>query len=343
MSNKIYYELDPVFEIMGLNFVHYHMDEIKQETKKGLSDLGYDGELIYSQNFRIFDEYTQTFESNMISDSEKAFYFSENDFNFFLILLLLVSEHKDGSVSVNELSEESINHQIIQICKEVFDNNNEIRDIKSIEDIILFLEQSGLEGNAKWKLLQFMQQPKKHMLQLNKIIQADMEAYNKAVKSVKSPLEKLIKQYETTIDNCQDEKFIEIRNKFADAAEIYPSLIFPATQMFSEKNCYYGLLCDKLKKNDSGHRQIKEALLPKLKALSDSSKLEIILCLKEKPMYNLEIAKQLGLTAATMSHHMNVLLYCGFVNIEKKDGKVYYCLQEESFKTLISELEKIFL
>ncbi len=342
MSNKIINELDPIYEIMGLNFVSYHLNEIKQETKKNISDLGYDGERIYSHNFQIFDEYTQTFQKNMIAKSEKEFYFIESDY-FFLILLLIVLDTKDEINSVNDLSDELIFYRIIEICNEVFDKNENVKEIKSTEDIILFLEHCNLEGSAKWKLLQIMQQPLKHILQLNGIIQSDMEAYKKAVKSVKSPLEKLLRQYEIDMNNSNEKKFIEIKNKFANFAETYPSLIFPATQMFCEKNCYYGLLSNKLTKNEKGYSQTKEELLSKLKALSDSSKLEIILSLKEKPMYNLEIAKKLGLTAATMSHHMNVLLYCGFVNIEKKEGKVYYSLQEESFKTFINELEKILL
>jgi DNA-binding transcriptional ArsR family regulator len=80
-----------------------------------------------------------------------------------------------------------------------------------------------------------------------------------------------------------------------------------------------------------------------LKALSDSSKLEIISSLKISPKYNLEIAQQLGLTPATMSHHMSVLLSCGFVGVEKMDGKVYYHLVEENMISMLEELKQALL
>ncbi|MNJ65876.1 Bacterial regulatory protein, arsR family [compost metagenome] len=65
--------------------------------------------------------------------------------------------------------------------------------------------------------------------------------------------------------------------------------------------------------------------------------------LKEKPKYNLEIAEQLGLTAATTSHHMNVLLACKLVSIDKKNGKVYYHVDQEQLRQFIHELELFLL
>ena len=84
-------------------------------------------------------------------------------------------------------------------------------------------------------------------------------------------------------------------------------------------------------------------MLIKLKALSDGSKLGIIASLKVSPKYNLEIAQHLGLTAATMSHHMSVLLNCGLVGVEKREGKVYYHIEKENLQELINELKETLL
>jgi DNA-binding transcriptional ArsR family regulator len=94
---------------------------------------------------------------------------------------------------------------------------------------------------------------------------------------------------------------------------------------------------------DENHNQSKEEIIQGLKALSDKSKFEILLSLKTSPKYNLEIAQQLGLTAATMSHHMNVLLTCGFVGINKQAGRVYYHIEEDSIRHFISSLEQTLL
>lgn len=343
MSDKIFCELDPVFETMGLLFVSYNFDEVKQETKKTLSDLGFDGEKFYSQNLKDFDKYVQSFLKSRVPSSNDVFFFSEKDSNYFLILLSLILENRNWLTSADDLTNQLINAQIIHICKAVFDDDAQLGNPETLEDIIQFLESSGLEGDAKWKLLCFMQQPKKHILQLIDVINTNIEAYQKAVSDINKPLKRLLEQYNTSVHNQGDKTFFEIKSKLLQASNIYPTLIFPVSQMMFEKSCYYGLLSEMVMKNIKARPHSKESLLLKLKALSDGSKLGIITSLKISPKYNLEIAQQLGLTAATMSHHMSVLLSCGFVGVEKKDGKVYYHLVEENIKDMIEELEQTLL
>lgn len=343
MSDKVLCELDPVFETMGLLSVSYNLDAVKEETKKALSDLGFDGEQFYSQYFKIFDKYVQAFLKNKVESKEDELFFYEKDPNYFLILLLLIIENKSWLTSAVNLTDNQINSQISHICKAVFDNDANPKISDTLDSIIEFLEKSGLETNSKWKMLRIMRQPTKYITQLIDIINSNMDAYHKATDDVRKPLEKLLNQYNVSVNNCGDKKFYELKTEISQSSTVYPTLIFPVSQMLFEKSCYYGLLSEKVIKNGKARPNSKESLLLKLKALSDSSKLEIIASLKVSPKYNLEIAQQLELTAATMSHHMNVLLNCGFVGIEKKDGKVYYHLEKENLKDLIKELQETLL
>lgn len=343
MVDNIYSALDSVFETMGLLFVSYNFDEVKQEIKKALSDLGFDGEQFYSQNLKAFDKYVQSFLDSRVPSQEDALFFGDKDSNYFLILLSLIIENRSWLTSVDDLTDHLINTQIIHICMAVFDDDTDADSPETLEDIIQFLEKNGLEGNAKWKLLRIMQQPKKHIAQFINAISSNMEAYQKAVSNISKPLVKLLDQYNVSVNNHGDKTFYKLKNKLSQASNIYPTLIFPVSQMMFETSCYYGLLSEMMIKNGKSRLYSKESLLLKLKALSDGSKLEIITSLKISPKYNLEIAQQLGLTAATMSHHMNVLLCCGFVGVEKKDGKVYYHLEEENIKNMIEELEQTLL
>lgn len=343
MLNKVFCELDPVFETMGLLFVSYNMDVVKQETKKTLSDLGFDGEQFYSQHLKTFDKYVQAFLKNRVESKEDELFFCEKDSNYFLILLSLIIENKIWLTSMERMTDDRINAQIIHMCKAIFDNGTSTEIPDTLDDIIQFLERSGLETNAKWKMLRIMRQPTKYITHLINIINNNMNACHKAADDVRKPLEKLLNQYNVSMKNYGDKKFYEIKTKFAQSSAVYPTLVFPVSQILSEESCYYGLLSEKVIENGKIRLNSKESLRLKLKALSDSSKLEIISSLKVSPKYNLEIARQLGLTAATMSHHMNVLLNCGFVGIEKMDGKVYYHLEKDTFKDLIQELEETLL
>lgn len=85
-----------------------------------------------------------------------------------------------------------------------------------------------------------------------------------------------------------------------------------------------------------------EWLLKSLKALSDKSKYDILLYIKEKPSYGSEIAKQFSLTTATVSHHMNKLLGLGLISVEQRDGKVYYQTNREEMQKLFEACKGIF-
>jgi DNA-binding transcriptional ArsR family regulator len=81
----------------------------------------------------------------------------------------------------------------------------------------------------------------------------------------------------------------------------------------------------------------EEQLCNGLKLLSDPSKFEILRFIKDKKAYGQEIATELGLTTATISHHMSSLLILGLINIEKVDNRVYYQMNREAINNLLEE------
>ncbi|MCV5433831.1 helix-turn-helix domain-containing protein, partial [Escherichia coli] len=63
-----------------------------------------------------------------------------------------------------------------------------------------------------------------------------------------------------------------------------------------------------------------------LKTLADGSKLSILLLLKDKKLYAGELAKELSLSNATISHHMRIMSIQGLVESERIQNKTYYYL-----------------
>ena len=61
-----------------------------------------------------------------------------------------------------------------------------------------------------------------------------------------------------------------------------------------------------------------------LKLLGDKSKFEILSYIRDKEAYGSELAKHLGLTTATISHHMNALINADLAKIKRIDKRVYY-------------------
>lgn len=72
-----------------------------------------------------------------------------------------------------------------------------------------------------------------------------------------------------------------------------------------------------------------------LKALADSSRLQILEILSYGPMCACEIMKRLELTQPTISHHMKILVNVGLVDVQK-DGKwMNYSINEKAMKEIL--------
>lgn len=92
---------------------------------------------------------------------------------------------------------------------------------------------------------------------------------------------------------------------------LYIGLLLCAIDFFLPEKFDPGQLCDHLK------------------MLADPTKLAILRILKDGSTYQSDLARQLSLTTATISHHMGQLFQNGFVESELKNKKLYYRYQPQ--------------
>ncbi|MGN0311840.1 MAG: ArsR/SmtB family transcription factor [Lachnospiraceae bacterium] len=77
-----------------------------------------------------------------------------------------------------------------------------------------------------------------------------------------------------------------------------------------------------------------------LKLLSDKSKYDILNFIKDKPAYGAQLAKEFGLTTATISHHMSALVEAGLVRMERENGRIYYYGRTEEIQKVLEHCMK---
>ncbi len=88
----------------------------------------------------------------------------------------------------------------------------------------------------------------------------------------------------------------------------------------------------------------RQLLCEKLRIFSEESKFEILLLLKNEGSYGQEIARRVGLDAATVSRHLTVLQRHGLIYIERKEGRnIYYRTNQREIRNLMELMQKIFL
>lgn len=339
MHNTIYTELDPFTETIGLLLVSGRVGQAKQDLLSALSQHVLDAEDFYDKHLMIYDRYVATFEKYKVADGPQSMLASQEDDDFTLILLSLLCANRDEIGGLNALTDTEINAEIIAIYKELFSAQTLTQQVNTMEDIIAFWDATSLSQSAKWQLTKLMQTPKAHIQRILKQIEDNRPAFEQAYNEVKQQLKRLTVTYRQAVTDKQNDVFSNLVDSFPEVCEVYPTLAIPISILIITNRCYYGLLTPLVTKNGNVPYQT-EQLLTCLKALSDSSKLTVLRSLKESSKYNMEIAQQLGLTAATMSHHLNVLLGCGFVGIKRQGNRIYYYPQTDALRAFITALEQ---
>ena len=72
------------------------------------------------------------------------------------------------------------------------------------------------------------------------------------------------------------------------------------------------------------------------KALSDSTRREILNLLKDGPKNAGEIADQFNMTKPSISHHLSILKQTGLIEDERQGQQIIYNLNSTVFQELIS-------
>lgn len=345
---KIEKTLDSFFEINGLLYMSNHWTFAKKELIKHLDETGIKGDAYFSKHLKILNKYIQIFTKEMIKNDDFDFFFGEYNDDFHNFLSAIIIGNKENLEKGLPLDNDKGRQVLNDSFEGAFAYSPTSVNLKKTESIINFLDSTELVEDLKWKMLHLFSNYSGSIAKLFRLLNLNKNAYENAVEAIKVPLKKAIDFYVEKVskpskDNPMFYSYLETFSNLYSEQTLYPTLIATGAFAAFEHQCYCGLFAYDIIKKANDKEQSNDLILMRLKALADPSKLKILLSLKEKPKYNLELAQELDLSAATVSHHMNVLLNCYLVLVTKKQGKVYYALEKATIKELTQDLERILL
>ena len=340
MTVHIKKHLNPYFEIIGLLYDSVRPESGEEEAwKKAAGNRGLNPEEINRKIGPVIRKYHAAFQKYRTGREMEDFdfFFSHEESEFLLFLQTVCGEHPEWFE--RELKEEQ-KGEIQLVFLQEFSEEEKITEPPALEEMVRILEGAGYGGGLGWKFLLFLQEPVKKLQNLSLILKANFFAFEKAKEAVQKQLEKLMEDFQ----KGREKEYLIA--KISGDVTAFPSLVCPGAEIISSNpestTAYIGLFVRDIYKMLEKSRNNRKHLLPVLKSLSDGSKFEILQSLLIAPKYNLEIAEELKLSPPTVSHHMSVLLGNGLVDVEKKEGKVYYTLSKERLREVVGELEKIF-
>ena len=339
-------QLNPIFETIGLLYSSYHMESFKDDTIAQLDTLGLSGEAFYAKHLLILEKYIQSFAKHRVDHEAALFFFDEEEGIFYLILMLLFTRHPEWLSELRSIPEEQLREVLLLTLHDMLveeESSQPTHHIKTMEELVAFLNNFELNEAVKWKVMRIFMQPQQLLSSFITIVNANLHAFELAYHDNKKAIDKLIQACIHTIRKQDSPPWMKLVENRGQEVTVYPVCITPLGIIANTNQVFYGVLMDEIPAPHTGQEDIRDYLLMRLKALSDNSKLQLVKLLKQSPKYNLELANELGITAATTSHHMNVLLAAGIVGIEKKNGKVYYNLDHDGIRQFIAQLEHFLL
>lgn len=102
-----------------------------------------------------------------------------------------------------------------------------------------------------------------------------------------------------------------------------------------------GLIYDDLEELKNRQKMRREDTEEQLKALADPGRLSIIRLLSIRRYYVQELADELGLSPATLSHHLKILMQAMLVSVGIEGRRSYYSLNRGELGALAQELQQM--
>ena len=236
-------------------------------------------------------------------------------------------------------------------------------DYRTLRDLLECLDRSDYAPEQRWQLQWVFTHPKEAWDEVEPLVRTAMEVIEEKEALWRPLVEEFCDYYRKELSDRSLEAYMMSELGF-DVGEnpkgrvLMPfivasnSLCFGEGSLQMEENgellpdvCHIGMALkrvglDIFRKSPVDNRK---HLVSLLKVLADESKLEILALLKERRRYGRELAKELNLTTATISHHMEILTECGLVTLNKEMNRIYYEIDENAIRKMLEQTWELFL
>ena len=270
--------------------------------------------------------------------------------------------------SVLGMSEEKRCYQFCQMIEFGSDMDGDVlsmrrEDYRTLHDLLNCLDKSDYTPEQKWHLQWVFTHPKEAWDDVEPLVRTAMQVIEENKTLWRPLVEEFCDYYREKLTGQSFEEYMMSELGF-DIGEnpkgrvLMPCIVECCTVFFgegslqSEENgellpdvCYIGMTLKRIGlgvfRNNPVNNQKRLLLL--LKVLADESKLEILALLKERRRYGRELANELNLTTATISHHMDILVGCGLVTLNKERNRIYYEIDENAVRKLLEQTWELLL
>ena len=339
---------DPVHIIENKDRFILSEDEINEKY----SDLIKFYTKVFDESLDVLKDYPEWKELFSIQENQEDYGFFESAIRF------------TNAKKVDELSKAEFfnachyNLQSINAKEERLDFDNIEETKKALEemknrafDADYYIEKimaSELNNDEKIKMMDLFQHADERFDAYVELIQRIEKIYLKYYSDVehyvKSKVELFSSSGKDDAKNTPLVNYIDVERwnfRSDEPVHLYFSVIYKGTLGMTvimdesiRPNMIFGILFEELTELLNKEKYEAELFIEQMKALGEENRFNIMKLLSQKPHYLKEIACTVGLTPATVSHHMEQLIKAELVYMTTEGRKVYYHVNDNKIKDL---------
>lgn len=230
---------------------------------------------------------------------------------------------------------------------------DQVAGITDMASLFQIIDHFSCSGQTKWLCARVWQQPEEYYRRYRELI----ELVTPIVQRHSKAMEPLCQQATSFVTQTLEHDPTFFQKNFGFPSTPLESLhVFPMAINFNGIGVFWeesisrdhsylmmGILREPLKELVSLYCDNSPYLTDRLKSIADLRRVEILKLLKNAPMYGQELADELSLSPATVSHHMNFLVSSGFVSVTRKGVKTSYSLHKQNLDSFLQNLRISFL
>ena len=207
---------------------------------------------------------------------------------------------------------------------------------------------SELDNDEKIKMMDLFQNAderfKSYVNLIKRIEKIYLKYYGNVEHYIRAKVESFSSSGKANVKNTPIVNYIDVERwnlRSEEPIHLYFSIINKGTFGMSiindesiRPNMILGILFEELRALLNKGKHDAWLFIEQMKALGEENRFNIMKLLSQKPYYLKEIADTIGLTSATVSHHMEQLTKTELVYMATKGRKVYYYVNDKKIKKL---------
>lgn len=218
-----------------------------------------------------------------------------------------------------------------------------------IGDVIVFLNKAQLDNDIKMQIINFHIDRYNLTRMIVNLLDEIAPICEKYFFLIEEEFNKTY-DYLTNVDDLYEamKLYVNINTLVIGSVDVYINIFFfnqLSMRAYDGQNTMFaGIHIFKMCELSDENKYNDTQMVASLKSLADNTRYKIICMLSEKSMYMQEIADKLGLTAANVSHHINMLLQYDVISIildSEKNKRIYYELNKTEIARLAEALNSI--